>query len=198
MTDNGRKVDKLQGVCYYCRKPGHLRKACMVRKRAKCGVNSEQPEQSKGTDGDEKGQHLTKGKTNACYRVVAMSSCNDRKVLIEGRIGSSGEKFATDSISSMVGRTFKDPSHGHDFDEGEERKNPCRRCGSCKKSRRKRRMRRVPGKMLMRPQGVYANDNCMQVMAILPGNAALKSSNFKENQLQKFHRRKASEDGIVG
>lgn len=115
MTDNGRKVDKLQGVCYYCRKPGHLRKACMVRKRAKCGVNSEQPEQSKGTDGDEKGQHLTKGKTNACYRVVAMSICNDRKVLIEGRIGSSGEKFATDSISSMVGRTFKDPSHGHDL-----------------------------------------------------------------------------------
>lgn len=191
MTDNVRKVDKLQGVCYYCRKPRHLRRDCMVRQRAKCFANSEQPKQSDGTDGDKKGQNLTKGKTNACYRVVAMSNCADRKLMVEGQIGSSEEKFATDIISSMVGRTFKDPSRGHDFDEGKEHKNPCRGCDNGRT--RTRRMRRVPGKMLMRPQGVYANDNCMQVMAILPGKAALKSPDFKENQLQKFHkRRKAS------
>lgn len=74
----------------------------MVRKRAKCAANSEQPEQSDGADGVEKGQNLSEGKTNAFYR-VAMSNCNDRKVMVEGRIGSSKEKFATDSISSMVG-----------------------------------------------------------------------------------------------
>lgn len=150
LADNVQKVDKLQGVCYYCRKPGHLREKCMVRRRAKCGDNSEQPEPSKGTVGNEKGQHLTKGKTNACYRVVAMSNCNNRKVLIEGRIGSSEEKFATDSISSIVGLTFvncKDPSHCHDFDEGKERTNPCRGCDNGR--RRKRRMRRVPKKMLV-------------------------------------------------
>lgn len=65
----------------------------MVRKRAKCGVNSEHPEQSDGTNGDEQGQNLTKGNTNACYRIVAMSNCADRKVMVEGRIGNS-EKFA--------------------------------------------------------------------------------------------------------
>lgn len=90
--------------------------------------------------------------------------------MVEGQIGSSEEKFVTDSISSMVRRNFvtcKDPSHGHDFDGRKERKNPCRGCDNGR--RRKRRMRRVPKKMLVRPQGVYANDNCMQVTAILPG-----------------------------
>lgn len=135
LTDNGRKFDKLQGICYYCRKPGHLRKDCMVKKRAQCVVNSEQPTQSDRTDGDEKEQKLTKGTINACYRVVGKSNCADRKLMVEGQVGSTEEKFATDSINLMVGRTFvdcKDPSPGHDFEERKERKNPCRRCDSCK------------------------------------------------------------------
>lgn len=93
---------------------------------------------------------MIKGKINVCYCVVVMLSCNDRKVLIEGWIGSFEEKFVIDSMSLMVGWIFKDLSYGYDFDEGEECKNLCRCCGSCKKSRWKRRMCCVFGKMLMR------------------------------------------------
>lgn len=213
--DNARDTfsSSKRRLCYFCRKLGHLRRDCVVRRQSKskrrksraenhiCKDDSTNSKNNAGQHDEPKtrdvAQHrLAKDGSIGCHRVATVESMpisTDRK-MIKDQVRP--EKNITNSTSTTctVDRTF---GSAKGYEKYPKWKLARRR--ECKKGRRRRGMKGgSPGIRFgrgmkssserLRPHGVEADGSRLQASDNMPGEATMQEiPDLRENQM--FHKR---------
>ena len=200
-------------LCYFCRKPGHLRRDCVVRKQSKSkqlrrrrrsraenqtcksdssysGKNAGQ--QDEPQNGDVAQHRLAEDCSNGCYRVGIVKSVpnsNERK-MVKDQVRC--EKIVANSSSVTVGRTLQSA-------KGKEKDPEWKLARRCKNGRRRKGMERgSPGircrrgkkssSEQLRPHGVVADGSRLQASDNMPGEVTMLGiPDLRESQM--FHKR---------
>uniref|UniRef100_K1Q3H1 Uncharacterized protein n=1 Tax=Magallana gigas TaxID=29159 RepID=K1Q3H1_MAGGI len=198
-------------LCYFCRKPGHLRRDCVVREQSKSKqirrrrrrrAENQTCKSDSSYSGKKAGQHdepkngdlhrLAEDCSNGCYRVGTVESVpnsNERK-MVQDPIRC--EKIIANSSSVTVSRTLKSA-------EDKEKYPEWKLARRCKNGRRRKGMKRgYPGIRFgrgkkssseqLRPHGVVADGSRLQASVNMPGEAIMLGiPDLRESQM--FHKR---------
>lgn len=200
-------------LCYFCRKPGHLRRECVGRKQSKSKqlrrrrrsrAENQTCKSDSSYSGKNAGQHdepqtgdvaqhrLAEDCSNGCYRVCTVESVpnsNDRK-MVKDQVRC--EKIIANSSSVTVGRTLKSA-------EDKEKDPEWKLARRYKNGRRRKAMKKgSPGICFgrdkkssseqLRPHGVVADGSRLQASDNMPGEAIMQGiPDLRESQM--FHKR---------